>query len=40
MYLVDDLDNQKTLKEVVLDTCNNLSIKKKLKLHFESEIII
>lgn len=23
MYLVDDVDNQETLKEIVLDTCKN-----------------
>ena len=28
MYLVDDIDNQETLKEIVLDTCKSLSIKK------------
>ena len=28
MYLVDDIDNQGALKEIILDTCNDLSIKK------------
>ena len=28
MYLVDDIDNQETLKEIVLDTCKDLSNKK------------
>lgn len=28
MYLVDDIDNPETLKEIVLDTCKNLPIKK------------
>lgn len=28
MYLVDDIDNQEKLKEIVLDTCKDLSIKK------------
>ncbi len=28
MYLVDDIDNQETLKEIVLDTCKDLPIKK------------
>lgn len=26
MYLVDDIDNQETLKNIVLDTCKGLSI--------------
>ena len=28
MYLVDDIDNQETLRDIVLDTCKDLSIKK------------
>ena len=28
MYLVDDVDNQETLRDIVLDTCKDLSIKK------------
>ena len=28
MYLVDDIDNQDILKEIIIDTCNSLSIKK------------
>lgn len=28
MYLVDDIDNQEILKEIVIDTCKNLPIKK------------
>lgn len=28
MYLVDDLDNQEKLKEIILDTCKDLPIKK------------
>ena len=28
MYLVDDIDNQETLKEIVLATCKDLSNKK------------
>lgn len=28
MYLVDCIDNQDRLKEIVLDTCNDLQIKK------------
>ena len=28
MYLVDDIDNPETLKEIVLDTCKDLSNKK------------
>ncbi len=28
MYLVDDIDNQETLKEIVIDTCKDLPIKK------------
>lgn len=28
MYLVDDVDNQERLKEIVLDTCKDLQIKK------------
>lgn len=28
MYLVSDVDNQETLKSIVLDTCENLLIKK------------
>lgn len=28
MYLVDDIDNQETLKQIVIDTCKDLSIKK------------
>lgn len=28
MYLVDDVDNRKILKEIVLDTCKDLSSKK------------
>ncbi len=28
MYLVDDIDNQGTLKEMVIDTCQDLPIKK------------
>lgn len=28
MYLVDDIDNQEKLKEIVLETCKDLSIKK------------
>lgn len=28
MYLVDDIDNQETLKEIVLDTCKDLRNKK------------
>lgn len=28
MYLVDDIDNQETLRYIVLDTCKDLSIKK------------
>lgn len=28
MYLVDSIDNPETLKEIVLDTCKNLPIKK------------
>lgn len=31
MYLVDDIDNQGTLRNIVLDTCNDLSIKKGCK---------
>lgn len=27
MYLVNDIDNPETLKEIVHDTCMNLSIK-------------
>ena len=27
MYLVDDVDNQDTLREIVLDTCKGLKIK-------------
>lgn len=30
MYLVDDIDNQEKLKRIVLDTCKDLPIKKKL----------
>ena len=26
MYLVDDIDNQDILKEIIIDTCNSLSI--------------
>lgn len=32
MYLVDDVDNQETLKEIVIDTCNNLPIKKVIQI--------
>ena len=28
MYLVGDVDNQETLRDIVLDTCKDLSIKK------------
>lgn len=28
MYLVDDIDNQEKLKEIILDTCKDLSLKK------------
>ncbi len=28
MYLVDDIDNQEILKEIILDTCKDLSNKK------------
>ena len=28
MYLVDEVDNKETLKDIVLDTCKDLSIKK------------
>lgn len=28
MYLVDDVDNSENLKEIVIDTCKDLSIKK------------
>ena len=28
MYLVDDIDNQESLKEIVIDTCKNLPNKK------------
>ena len=28
MYLVDDIDNQETLKEIVIDTCKDLPNKK------------
>lgn len=28
MYLVDDIDNKEILKEIVTDTCKNLSAKK------------
>ncbi len=28
MYLVDAIDNQETLKEIVIDTCKDLPIKK------------
>lgn len=28
MYLVDDIDNQETLKEIVIDTCKDLTNKK------------
>ena len=28
MYLVDDVDNKETLRDIVLDTCKDLSIKK------------
>ena len=28
MYLVDDIDNKESLKEIVLDTCKDLTIKK------------
>ncbi len=28
MYLVDEVDNQEILKDIVLDTCKDLSIKK------------
>ena len=28
MYLVGDIDNQETLRNIVLDTCKDLSIKK------------
>ncbi len=28
MYLVDDVDNKELLKEIVIDTCKDLSIKK------------
>lgn len=28
MYLVDDMDNQGTLKNIVIDTCKDLPIKK------------
>ncbi len=28
MYLVDDVDNPETLRDIVLDTCKDLSIKK------------
>lgn len=28
MYLVDDIDNQEILKEIIIDTCKDLSIKK------------
>ena len=28
MYLVDDVDNQETLRDIVLATCKDLSIKK------------
>lgn len=28
MYLVDDIDNQENLKEIVIDTCKDLPIKK------------
>ena len=28
MYLVDDIDNSETLKEIVIDTCKSLPIKK------------
>ena len=30
MYLVDDVDNQETLRDIVLDTCKDLSIKSKI----------
>lgn len=28
MYLVDDVDNQEILRDIILDTCKDLSIKK------------
>ncbi len=28
MYLVDDIDNQESLKEIVIETCKDLPIKK------------
>ncbi len=28
MYLVDDVDNQETLRDIVLDTCKDLRVKK------------
>ncbi len=28
MYIVDDVDNQEILRDIVLDTCKDLSIKK------------
>jgi len=28
MYLVDDVDNQETLRDIILDTCKDLSNKK------------
>lgn len=27
MYLVDDVDNQDMLKDIIVDTCNNLEVK-------------
>ncbi len=29
MYLVDDIDNTESLRDIVLDTCKDLAIKKK-----------
>ena len=31
MYLVDDIDNKEVLKEIVIETCKDLSIKKVIK---------
>ena len=31
MYLVDDIDNKETLRDIVLDTCKDLSIKNRME---------